>query len=129
MPNQTIQSTQISNHIGLCSIIVQEKWNMQILSQLISAPKRYNQIEAAINQFPYLDKISPKILSQRLKKLCDKGLITKQRFASVPPAVQYQITQEGLIYAPVLDAMASVGQTLTIPEIKNNEFDLYLDDF
>lgn len=123
------QSTILSiNHIGLCSIIVQEKWNMQILFQLINEPKRYNEIEKVINQHNNLDNISPKILSRRLKQLCDQNLIVKYRSPTVPPSVHYQITELGLIYSPVLLAMEEVGSLLPGPEMKIDEFDLGLND-
>ena len=128
MQEQLIQTTITTDHIGLCSIIVQEKWNMQILFQLIDAPKRYNQIASAINQSAQLHNISPKILSKRLKQLGDKGLIVKQRFPTVPPSVQYQITDMGTLYSPVLIAMEQVGKTLPDPDIKTDEFDLGLNN-
>jgi len=125
---ETSSNSLSTNHIGLCSLVVQEKWNIQILSQLIAEPKRYNQIEHGINQDNHLDNISPKILSKRLKQLCNNGLLSKQRFSTVPPSVQYTLTDQGELYIPVMQAMSEVGRLLPAPEKPADEFDLGLDN-
>ncbi|BCE02219.1 winged helix-turn-helix transcriptional regulator [Marinicellulosiphila megalodicopiae] len=126
MQIDTHQQNQ-SKFIGLCSLIVQEKWNMQILSQLIDQPKRYCEIEQGINQNKNIAHISPKILSRRLKQLCLSEHISKQRFCTVPPSVQYNLTDKGEIYIPVLQAMIQVGKIIPEPEFIEDEFDLGLD--
>ncbi len=46
--------------------------------------------------------ISPKALSDRLKKLNEAGLIKRELFPEIPPKVEYSLTQDGI---EVRDAM------------------------
>jgi len=44
----------------------------------------------------YLEKISPKTLSDRLKELEKAGLILRESYAEIPPRVEYTLTQDGI---------------------------------
>jgi len=44
----------------------------------------------------YLEKISPKTLSDRLKELEKAGLILRESYAEIPPRVEYSLTQDGI---------------------------------
>jgi DNA-binding HxlR family transcriptional regulator len=44
----------------------------------------------------YLENISPKTLSDRLKELKKAGLILRESYAEIPPRVEYTLTQDGI---------------------------------
>jgi DNA-binding HxlR family transcriptional regulator len=64
-------------------------------------------------RFSHLEKsvegINPRILSQRLDYLEQKGIIIKKNFAEVPPRIEYTLTQKGKDLSPILKSMAAWG--------------------
>lgn len=52
-------------------------------------PVRYGEIEAAF------DGVSSSTLSTRLDELTDFELLARERYAGIPPRVEYELTDEG----------------------------------
>ena len=52
-------------------------------------PVRYAGIEDALGD------VSSSTLSTRLEELTDKGLLARERYAEIPPRVEYELTDEG----------------------------------
>lgn len=52
-------------------------------------PVRYGEIESAFGE------VSTSTLSTRLDELTDAGLLTRERYAEIPPRVEYDLTDEG----------------------------------
>jgi DNA-binding HxlR family transcriptional regulator len=71
-----------------------------IVRELAFGPKRLSEIQRA---FPGL---STGALEQRLNRMASEGLITRERFAEVPPRVEFDLTDAGrdllAILAPVV---------------------------
>ncbi|MBI4045284.1 MAG: helix-turn-helix transcriptional regulator [Devosia nanyangense] len=68
---------------------ISDKWSMLIVLELAEGPLRFNQIRRAIPD------ISQKMLTQTLKELQRDGLVSRKVFPTVPPAVEYQLTEIG----------------------------------
>lgn len=66
-----------------------DKWSMLIILELAGGPLRFNQIRRSIPD------ISQKMLTQTLKELHRDGLVTRTVYPTVPPAVEYQLTDLG----------------------------------
>jgi DNA-binding HxlR family transcriptional regulator len=49
-------------------------------------------------------------LSKRLDDLEAHGIITKKRFAEVPPHIEYTLTEKGHDLLPILKNMANWGE-------------------
>lgn len=69
--------------------LLANKWSALAIGTLEAGPQRNGQIKAR------LEGISPKILSQTLKRLEDHGLVTRTAYAEVPPRVEYELTPLG----------------------------------
>jgi DNA-binding HxlR family transcriptional regulator len=68
-----------------------EKWTLLILGALTKAPMlRYNDLQRAVRG------ISQRMLTLRLKKLEENGLVKRTIFPTVPPRVDYELTPLGL---------------------------------
>ncbi|MGA4845376.1 winged helix-turn-helix transcriptional regulator [Streptomyces sp. G5(2025)] len=52
-----------------------------------------------------LPKITPKVLTQRLRQLERDGLVTRTYHAEIPPRVEYEITALGRSLGPVFAAL------------------------
>lgn len=85
--------------------IVGNKWTALILRDLAAGSSRFSGLEKSVGN------INPRTLSQRLDDLEAHGIITKQAFAEVPPRTEYTLTKKGEDLIPVLEAMATWGNT------------------
>ena len=69
---------------------VADKWAGLVLMLLAAGPVRFNELRRRV------DGLSPKVLSQVLKRLERDGLLTRHAFATVPVTVEYRVTPLGL---------------------------------
>lgn len=84
-------------HIAL--MILADKWILMILMALITGKKRNHELQKRIHG------ISPKMLSQSLKKLQNYGMVKRKVYPEVPPRVEYRLTEFGKSVAPPLSAL------------------------
>jgi DNA-binding HxlR family transcriptional regulator len=63
--------------------VIGDKWSTQILVQLGHGPRRFSELERAI------DGVSRRMLTLSLRGLERNGLITRTVYAEVPPRVEY----------------------------------------
>jgi DNA-binding HxlR family transcriptional regulator len=75
------------------------RWKIVLLWFLFQGVKRFSELQRA------LPGITQKVLTQQLRDMEKKGLVTRTVYAEVPPKVEYQITPLGLSLKPVVDAM------------------------
>ncbi len=83
--------------------VLGNKWTALILLNMADSPQRFTELERN------LSNISPRTLSQRLDDLVAYKIITKQVFAESPPRIEYQLTDKGRDFVPVLKQMAAWG--------------------
>ena len=83
--------------------IIGRKWVSLIIRDLSYGPRRFGELQRSL-------EISPRVLSTRLQELEDERLITRQIFAEVPPRVEYNLTEKGLLLIPLIDEMRRVGR-------------------
>jgi DNA-binding HxlR family transcriptional regulator len=84
--------------------IISNKWTPLILRDLVDGERRFSQLERSLHG------ISPKTLSERLKRLEDARVIDRRCFAEVPPRVEYSLTEKGHALMPLIDCMREFGQ-------------------
>lgn len=67
-----------------------DKWSALIIAALASGePVRYNELHRRV------DSISQRMLTLTLKGLEQDGLITREQFPTIPPRVEYRLTELG----------------------------------
>jgi DNA-binding HxlR family transcriptional regulator len=76
--------------------LLANKWLLLILLALMQRTKRNSELQRQIRG------VSPKMLSQSLRQLEERGLIQRQVYAEVPPRVEYSLTDLGQSLAPLL---------------------------
>lgn len=69
--------------------LLANKWSALVIGVLEGEPRRFGEIKHQ------LDGVSPKVLSQTLKRLETAGLLTRTVYAEVPPRVDYALTELG----------------------------------
>lgn len=69
--------------------LLANKWSALVIGALEDGPQRNGQLKRR------LEGISPKVLSQTLKRLEDHGLLTRTVYPEVPARVEYELTDLG----------------------------------
>lgn len=107
---ETIASELLKRSTGAgCGVertlrVLDGKWTTLIVRELLSGPKRFGEIRAALRS------PSAKTLTDRLRALEHQGILTRTVFAEVPPRVVYELTEEGHSLGPILHAMLVWGE-------------------
>lgn len=65
------------------------RWNALIMYQLSAGPRRFSELAAV------LTGITPKVLTERLQALAERGLIERSVTATFPRTTDYELTQTG----------------------------------
>jgi len=68
---------------------VGDKWTVLVVSMLGDGPKRFNELRRA------LGSISQRMLTLTLRGLERDGLLTRTVFPTIPPRVDYELTDLG----------------------------------
>jgi DNA-binding HxlR family transcriptional regulator len=79
--------------------LIANKWTLLILMALMQGTKRNSELQKQING------ISPKMLTETLKKLMDYGMVKRKVYPEVPPRVEYYLTEFGKSTADPLMAL------------------------
>ena len=79
--------------------IVGGKWTFPIINALLNGKLRFKELERSI------PGINTRMLVKELKLLERHQLLVRQAFATVPPTVEYTLTEKGKKLEPVLDAL------------------------
>ena len=66
-----------------------DKWTVMVVGTLHQGPMRYNQIRRAV------EGISQRMLTLTLKGLEQDGLVTRTMYPTIPPRVDYELTELG----------------------------------
>ncbi|MDP2298690.1 MAG: helix-turn-helix domain-containing protein [Pseudolabrys sp.] len=92
----TLHVAEDCRAVGEVLARVGDKWTVLVVTTLGGGPKRFNELRRA------LGSISQRMLTLTLRALERDGLVTRTVFATVPPRVDYELTDLGLsLLAPV----------------------------
>jgi len=91
---------------------VGDRWSALIIMELYDEPRRFNAIKRA------LDGISQQMLTRALKNLERDGMITRTVYATVPPQVEYALTDLGRSFSQPVRALGQWARS-NLPEIQH----------
>jgi len=89
-----------------CMRLLGGAWTTNIVWQLSGGARRFGELRRDI------PRISPRMLSARLRTLEAKGVVDRAVVPSSPPSVEYSLTKLGRELIPVIDAIVRVGTQL-----------------
>lgn len=90
-----------------CSIaraldIVGDRWTILILRDAFRGLRRFDELRRDLD-------IPRAVLSDRLRRLVDAGVLTRRRYQDRPPRDEYRLTPMGLQLSPILVALMQWG--------------------
>src|ERR1700681_2284536 len=86
-----------------------DKWSVLVVTMLGDGPKRFNELRRAIAS------ISQRMLTLTLRGLERDGLVTRTVFPTIPPRVDYALTELG---RSLLEPVTGLGQWATRNQAK-----------
>lgn len=90
-----------------CSIarsvdVIGEGWTILVLRDIFRGIRRFDELQRDLG-------IATNVLTARLKRLVDEGLLERRRYEQRPPRYEYHLTPKGRDLYPVLIALVNWG--------------------
>jgi DNA-binding HxlR family transcriptional regulator len=107
---QTGESTEPSRVSGCCPLyheaveLVGRRWTGAILRVLMDGPLRFSEVAQAIPE------LSDRLLSERMKELELRGLVTRTVIPGPPLQVRYELSEMGAELEPALAEIETWAQ-------------------
>jgi DNA-binding HxlR family transcriptional regulator len=83
------------------------KWSVSVLEAVRQGVNRPGALEK------HIDGISTKVLSERLRRLSEYGLLNKKSFAEVPPRTEYTLTPAGTALVKIIAGIHELDAKLS----------------
>ncbi|WP_240229948.1 winged helix-turn-helix transcriptional regulator [Devosia lacusdianchii] len=91
-----------------CMSVLGGAWTPNVVWHLDAGPRRFSELRADI------PAISAKVLTQRLRDLEQKGVVSRVVKPTSPPSVEYALTELGRDLGPAIKAIVEVGHKLKL---------------
>ena len=103
------KQTTLEERFGLCPYataqsLISGKWAVLILLYLEDGPLRFNEL---LRKMP---RMTHATLASQLRSLEENGLVRRVQYESIPPKVEYSLTDIGQKFRPVMAAMETWGR-------------------
>jgi DNA-binding HxlR family transcriptional regulator len=98
--------------------LVGGKWKGVIIYHLIDGIKRYSYLQRNI------PKITPRMLTRQLKDLEVNGLVDRKVYPTVPPTVEYSLSEYGREFIPLFEYMHNLGVTFIKSKLHSCEHNI-----
>ncbi len=89
-----------------CLSIIGGAWTPNVVWYLRGGSRRFGELKSDIVG------ISPRMLTERLRRLEAEGVVSRTVVPSSPPTVHYELTALGRELIPAVDAIVDVGRRL-----------------
>jgi DNA-binding HxlR family transcriptional regulator len=90
--------------LAMAAELLCTRWTMVLLRELVAGSTRFNDLRRGV------PKMSPTLLSQRLKELEQAGIIERVELKSEKGIFEYRMTEAGKDLRAVVEAMGNWGQ-------------------
>lgn len=105
--------------IAKAAEVLGERWTLLVLRELLAGATRYAELQRG------LGRISPSVLSSRLKTLVDHGLVEKAPGGG-PQGWEYRLTPAGAELGPVIQSIGVWGARWVRSRMTRDELDVEL---
>jgi len=83
--------------------VLRSKWTVEILTAILCGSTRFKDMLSVVHG------ISEKVLTERLRQMCDDRLLEKKECYGYPPRVEYLLTEHGKRLFAVVYQMTEWG--------------------
>ncbi|TPK95700.1 MULTISPECIES: helix-turn-helix domain-containing protein [unclassified Mesorhizobium] len=90
--------------LSMAAELLCTRWTMVLLRELVAGSTRFNDLRRGV------PKMSPTLLSQRLKELETAGIVERAEIEAEKGIFEYRLTEAGKDLRPVVEAMGFWGQ-------------------
>lgn len=112
------QQIEIDTHCpaNKAAELIGDSWTLQILRSMMLGATRFSDLQHSI------PRISPAVLSGRLKTMADKGLIVRRENGG--RSATYRLTASGRDLRPIIRLLSSWGMRWAARNVKDPNFDI-----
>ena len=104
--------------VAIAADFLSTRWTIVLLRELLAGSTRFNDLRRGV------PRMSPALLSQRLKDLQAAGVVAKVTSAS--GSAEYHLTEAGRELGPIVDAFGIWGQRRVKAEVSLEHLDVQL---
>ncbi len=90
--------------VAMAAEILGSRWTLVLLRELVVGSTRFNELRRGV------PRMSPALLSKRLKDLEAAGIVTRSQVVGEPDVFEYCLTNAGRDLKPVIEAVGIWGQ-------------------
>ena len=106
--------------VAMAAEILCTRWTVVLLRELVAGTTRFNDLRRGV------PRMSPALLSQRLKELECAGIVRRTPSASEPGIFEYRLTDAGRELGPLIEAFGRWGQRWVTSELSLKKLDAQL---
>src|SRR5258706_9692846 len=103
--------------VAMAAEILCTHWTVVLLREIVAGSTRFNDLRRGV------PRMSPALLSQRLKELEAAQIISRTRSATEPGIFEYRLTQAGRDLKPLVEAFGIWGQRWVVSELSLGHLD------
>ncbi len=90
--------------VAMAADILCTRWTVVLLREMVAGSTRFNDLRRGV------PRMSPALLSKRLKDLETAGIVTRSPVAGESDLYEYRLSQSGKDLAPIIEAVGVWGQ-------------------
>jgi DNA-binding HxlR family transcriptional regulator len=106
--------------VAMASEVLCRRWTLVLLRELSAGSTRFNDLRRG------LPRMSPALLSQRLKALEEAGVVMRRPAAAEPAVLEYRLTEAGEDLKPLIEAVGLWGQRWVSADLSLQNLDVSL---
>src|SRR6187399_2296124 len=106
--------------VTMAAEILCTRWTVVLLRELVAGSTRFNELRRGV------PRMSPALLSKRLKDLETAGVITRSQMPRDPEVYRYALTTSGRDLAQVVEAVGAWGQRWVTTQSSLEKLDVNL---
>jgi len=106
--------------VAMAAEVLCTRWTIVLLREMVAGSTRFNDLRRGV------PRMSPALLSQRLKDLEAAGIVTRAAAPSDPGVLEYRLTPAGQELRPIVEAMGFWGQRRIDAEVSLQHLDAQL---
>jgi DNA-binding HxlR family transcriptional regulator len=103
--------------VAMAAEILCTRWTILLLREMLAGSARFNDLRRG------LPRISPALLSQRLKELEQAGVVRREKMPDEPGVSAYRLTEAGEELRPIIEAFGVWGQRWVESELSLQRLD------